>query len=156
MRPVPGFRNAQRAGFACIGRSVRPCAVRSGAARCQRGAPACLVCIACFARILALLAPLKRCSPVLGNSFHPLNETSMKFFEGPRELINSLFFSGGNIFSIQIMSKNVINLRDFWRVTKLNPPRFSYLEPIYWHFHFRDRDPPLQNDFGKVTSQKIT
>ena len=23
----------------------------------------------------------------------------MKFFEGPRELINSLFFSGGNIFA---------------------------------------------------------
>ena len=57
VRPVPGFRNAQRAGFACIDRTVRPCAVRSGAARCQRGAPPCLVCIACFARILALLAP---------------------------------------------------------------------------------------------------
>ena len=107
VRPVPGFRNAQRAGFACIDRTVRPCAVRSGAARCQRGAPACLVCIACFARILALLAPLKRCSPVLGNSFHPLNETSMKFFEGPRELINSLFFSGGNILLTDFI--NLIN-----------------------------------------------
>ena len=40
-----------------IARNMRPCAVRSGAARCQRGAPPCLVCIACFARILALLAP---------------------------------------------------------------------------------------------------
>ena len=57
VRPVPGFRNAQRAGFACIDRTVRSCAVRSGAARCQSGAPPCLVCIACFARILALLAP---------------------------------------------------------------------------------------------------
>jgi len=57
VHPVPGFRNAQRAGFACIDRTVRSCAVRSGAARCQSGAPPCLVCIACFARILALLAP---------------------------------------------------------------------------------------------------
>ena len=90
VRPVPGFRNAQRAGFACIDRTVRPCAVRSGAARCQRGAPPCLVCIASFARILALLAPKML--------FPCFKSNHMKFFEGPRELINFLFFSGGNIF----------------------------------------------------------
>ena len=30
------------------------------------------------------------------------------------------------------------------------------VEPIYWHLHFWDQDPPLQKHFGKIIFQKIT